>query len=131
MYTEQIVEHFLNPRNVGRMQDPDAVGIIGDPACGDCVKMYLKIKDETIIDIKHEVFGCPAAIATTSIFTEFIKGRSLRDACMLTGIEVADALGGLSDAKMHCSNLAVQAFQPALLDYLLKQTEDEHAAGNS
>lgn len=111
------MDHFFNPRNVGVIKDADAVGEVGNPKCGDIMKMYLKIKDDVIVDVKFQTFGCGAAIATSSMVTELIKGKTIKEAKEITNKEVAKALDGLPPIKMHCSNLAEEAVKSALENY--------------
>lgn len=113
-YTAKLIDHFQNPRNVGRIPRPDGVGVIGDPSCGDCLRIYIKVKDDRLHRIKFEVYGCPAAIATTSILTEMALGRTLDQALQIRPQDVAGALGGLSSGKMHCSNLGTAALYQAI-----------------
>ncbi|MDD4088166.1 MAG: Fe-S cluster assembly scaffold protein NifU [Tissierellia bacterium] len=120
MYTEIVMDHFKNPRNAGSMENPDGVGQVGNPKCGDIMKMYLRIKDDIIEDVKFETFGCGSAIASSSIATELIKGKSIHEAVELTNKAVVEALGGLPPVKVHCSVLAEQAVKSALYDYSLK-----------
>ncbi|HBC31797.1 MAG TPA: Fe-S cluster assembly scaffold protein NifU [Clostridiales bacterium] len=121
MYTEIVMDHFRNPRNVGNMENPDGVGQVGNPKCGDIMKIYLKInKDEIIEDVKFETFGCGSAIASSSIATEMIKGKSIHEAVELSNKAVVEALGGLPPVKIHCSVLAEQAVKSALYDYAQK-----------
>ncbi|NLY86339.1 MAG: Fe-S cluster assembly scaffold protein NifU [Tissierellia bacterium] len=117
MYSEKVMDHFMNPRNVGEIEDADGVGQVGNPKCGDIMKMYLKIKDGVIEDVKFKTFGCGSAIASSSMATELIKGKTIEEAMKLTNKAVADALDGLPPIKMHCSVLAEQAIKSALLDY--------------
>ena len=117
MYSEKVMDHFNNPRNVGEIEDADAVGEVGNPSCGDIMKMYLKIDDDVINDIKFQTFGCGAAIATSSIVTVMARGKKLSEALELTKDEVADALDGLPAQKMHCSNLATDALKDAINNY--------------
>ena len=117
MYTDKVMDHFQNPRNVGEIEAPDGVGEVGNPVCGDIMKMYLKIKDDRIEDIKFKTFGCGAAIATSSMVTEMVKGKTLDEALAVTREAVAEALGGLPPNKMHCSNLAADAVHKAIEDY--------------
>ena len=117
LYTQTVMDHFMHPRNVGEIADADGVGEVGNAKCGDIMKMYLKIKDNKIEDVKFETFGCGSAIASSSIATEMIKGRTLEDALALTNQEVVDALGGLPAHKLHCSVLAEEAIKKALQDY--------------
>jgi nitrogen fixation NifU-like protein len=115
------MEHFRNPRNVGTIEDADGVGNVGNPVCGDVMQMMIKVKDNRIVDIKFQTMGCGAAIATSSISTEMVKGKTLDEARELTNKAVAEALGGLPATKMHCSNLAADAIHQAIDDYLSKQ----------
>ena len=117
LYTETVMDHFMHPRNVGEIADADGVGEVGNAKCGDIMKMYLKIKDNRIEDVKFETFGCSSAIASSSIATEMIKGRTLEDALALTNQEVVDALGGLPAHKLHCSVLAEESIKSAIKDY--------------
>jgi nitrogen fixation NifU-like protein len=119
------MEHFTNPRNVGVIEDADGVGKIGNPMCGDVMEMFIKVKDDHIEDVKFRTFGCGAAIATSSIATEMIKGKSLDEAVNLSNKAVADALGGLPAQKMHCSNLAADAVRAAVDDYWSKQKNEK------
>ncbi|WP_027363486.1 Fe-S cluster assembly scaffold protein NifU [Desulfotruncus alcoholivorax] len=121
MYTEKVMDHFENPRNVGEIPDADGVGQVGNPTCGDIMKIYLKIKDGIIEDIKFKTFGCGAAIATSSMVTEMAKGKTIEEALKLSNKAVAEALGGLPPKKMHCSNLAADALHAAIKDYESKQ----------
>jgi nitrogen fixation NifU-like protein len=116
------MDHFANPRNVGELPDADGVGEVGNPACGDIMKMFIKVRDNVIVDVKFKTFGCGAAIATSSISTEMIKGKTLDDALKLTNKAVAEALDGLPPSKMHCSVLAEEAIEAAIDDYLKKTT---------
>ncbi|MGE5552006.1 MAG: Fe-S cluster assembly scaffold protein NifU [Bacteroidota bacterium] len=117
MYTDKVMDHFQNPRNVGEIQAPDGVGEVGNPVCGDIMKIYLKVKDDRIEDVKFKTFGCGAAIATSSMATEMVKGKTLDEALAVTREAVAEALGGLPPNKMHCSNLAADAVHKAIEDY--------------
>ena len=120
LYSETVMDHFRNPRNVGVLDDADGVGEVGNAKCGDIMKIYLKIEDNVIVDVKFETFGCGSAIASSSMATEMIKGKSIEDALALTNKEVVDALGGLPAHKMHCSVLAEEAIKNALKDYFDK-----------
>lgn len=122
MYSQKVIEHFQNPRNVGEIEDADGIGTVGNPSCGDIMKMFIKIENNIITDVKFQTFGCGAAIATSSITTELVKGKSIDEAIKLTRNEVADALGGLPPIKMHCSNLATDALNAAIEDYRSKQS---------
>lgn len=118
MYSEIVMDHFRNPRNSGRMENPDGVGQVGNPKCGDIMKIYLKINENEIIeDVKFETFGCGSAIASSSIATEMIKGKSVHEAVELSNKAVVEALGGLPPVKIHCSVLAEQAVKSALYNY--------------
>jgi len=117
MYSDLVLEHFANPRNVGAIPDANGVGLVGNPVCGDTMKMFIKVKDDRIDDIKFQTFGCGAAIATSSMITEMVKGKTLEEARKITNKAVAEALGGLPPVKMHCSNLAADAVHKAIDDY--------------
>jgi len=121
MYSKEVMDHFMNPRNVGEIEGPSGVGEKGNPTCGDIMKMYIKVgeKDskEIIEDIKFQTFGCGAAVATSSMITEMVKGKTLDEAEEITNQKVAEALGGLPPVKMHCSNLAADALHDAIEDY--------------
>jgi nitrogen fixation NifU-like protein len=121
MYSELVMQHFSNPSNVGIIEDADGVGKVGNPMCGDVMEMFIKVKDNRIEDVKFRTFGCGAAIATSSIATEMIKGKPLDEAVKLSNKAVADALGGLPAQKMHCSNLAADAVRAAVEDYRSRQ----------
>ncbi|UMZ75472.1 iron-sulfur cluster assembly scaffold protein [Natranaerofaba carboxydovora] len=118
MYSEKVIEHFSNPRNAGSIDIPDGVAAIGDPSCGDFLRIYIKVKDNCIDDIKFEVFGCPAAIATSSITTELAKGKKLNEALLISSKNIIDSLGGLPKPKLHCSILGAKALHEAIKDYL-------------
>lgn len=122
-YSEKVMEHFNHPRNVGEIVDADGVGQVGNPVCGDIMKMYLKIENGVIVDVKFKTFGCGSAIATSSMATEMIKGKTIQEALKLTNAAVAEALDGLPTHKMHCSVLAEEAVKAALADYYTKQGE--------
>lgn len=119
-FSNKVIEHFTSPRNVGIMDGADGVGSFGDPGCGDFLKIYIKIKDNIISDISFKVFGCVAAIATSSMATELVKGKTLDDALKLTDKDIADALDGLPENKMHCSVLGASAIKNAIEDYYAK-----------
>jgi nitrogen fixation NifU-like protein len=121
-YSEKVMDHFANPRNVGEMADASGVGTVGNPVCGDVMKMYIKVEGDIITDVRFQTFGCGAAIATSSISTEMIRGKRLDEALQLTNKAVAEALDGLPPMKMHCSALAEQAVRAAIDDYLKKTT---------
>lgn len=120
LYSEKVMDHFKNPRNVGYIENADAVGEVGNAKCGDIMKIYLKIEDETIVDVKFETFGCGSAIASSSMATEMIKGKKLSEALALTNKAVTEALDGLPAHKIHCSVLAEQAIKSALKNYYIK-----------
>ncbi len=117
MYSEKVLDHFKNPRNVGEMEKADGEGTVGNPVCGDMMTMYIKVKDDKIEDITFKTFGCGAAIATSSMTTELAKGLTLDEALEVTRQDVADALDGLPPVKMHCSNLAADALHDAIKNY--------------
>jgi len=123
MYTEEVMENFSNPKNVGEIEDADGIGQVGNTTCGDIMKIYIKVKDNIIEDIKFKTFGCGAAIATSSKATELVKGKTIEEAEKLTNKAVAEALGGLPGPKMHCSNLAADALHKAIEDYKEKQVK--------
>ena len=124
MYSEKVIDHFSNPRNVGEIENADGVGTVGNSKCGDIMRMYLKVDDNGVItDCKFKTFGCGAAIATSSIATEMIKGKTLKEALKLTNKAVAEALDGLPPVKMHCSLLAEEAVKAAVEDYMKKHPE--------
>ncbi|MEM2870077.1 MAG: Fe-S cluster assembly scaffold protein NifU [Thermoplasmata archaeon] len=124
MYSEKVMDHFMNPRNMGEMKDADGVGKVGNPTCGDLMFVYIKVKDDVITDIKFKTFGCGAAIATSSMVTELAKGKTLDEALRITRADIASELGGLPPVKMHCSNLAADALHAAIKDYLEKNGRD-------
>ena len=117
MYTDKVMEHFKNPRNMGEIPDADGIGTVGNPVCGDLMTMYIKVKDNRIEDIKFKTYGCGAAIATSSMTTELAKGKTLDEAMKISRASVADSLGGLPKVKMHCSNLAADALHAAIEDH--------------
>ena len=124
MYSEKVIDHFSNPRNVGEIENADGVGTVGNSKCGDIMRMYLKVDDSGVItDVKFKTFGCGAAIATSSMATEMIKGKTLKEALKLTNKAVAEALDGLPPVKMHCSLLAEEAVKAAVEDYMKKHPE--------
>lgn len=117
LYTETVMDHFMHPRNVGSIENADGVGEVGNAKCGDIMKMYLKIRDNVIEDVKFETFGCGSAIASSSVATEMIKGKTIEEALAVTNKQVVDALGGLPAYKLHCSVLAEEAIKSAVKDY--------------
>jgi nitrogen fixation NifU-like protein len=125
LYSEKVMDHFRNPRNVGVIEDANGIGEVGNAKCGDIMKMYLKIEDDIVKDVKFETFGCGSAIASSSMATELIKGKPVSEARQLTNKAVAEALDGLPDYKMHCSVLAQEAIESALKDYESRQEKKE------
>lgn len=116
-YSEKVIDHYQNPRNVGKIEDADGTGVVGNPVCGDMMMITIRVRDERIEDIKFKTFGCAAAIATTSMVTELVKGKTLEEALQVTNRDVAEALGGLPPIKIHCSLLAEEAIKAAIEDY--------------
>jgi nitrogen fixation NifU-like protein len=116
-YTEAVVDHYQNPRNLGDLEDPDGVGVVGNPTCGDMMQIQIKVQDGRIADVKFKTFGCGAAIATTSVATELIKGKTLEEALQVTNQDVMNVLGGLPPVKVHCSLLAEEAIRAAVEDF--------------
>ncbi len=125
MYSEKVMEHFRNPRNMGEIPDADGVGTVGNPVCGDMMYIYIKVQDDRIADIKFKTFGCGAAIATSSMITELAKGKTLEEAMRITRKDVAESLDGLPPIKMHCSNLAADGLRAAIEDYLGKKEKQK------
>nr|WP_236639422.1 MULTISPECIES: Fe-S cluster assembly scaffold protein NifU [unclassified Pelosinus] len=121
MYTDKVMDHFTNPRNVGEIENPSGVGEVGNAKCGDIMRIYLDVKDGIIKDVKFKTFGCGAAIATSSMVTELVMGKTLDEALKISNDAVAEALDGLPPAKMHCSNLAADALHEAIKDYISKK----------
>lgn len=117
MYSEKVVEHYTNPRNVGEIENADGIGEVGNPICGDVMKIYLKIENEIIKDVKFKTYGCGAAIAASSVTTEMIKGKTIKEALEITNEQVVEELGGLPPIKLHCSVLAEEAIKTAIADY--------------
>jgi len=124
MYSDKVMDHFANPRNVGELEDANAVGEVGNAKCGDIMKIYMKIENGVIEDVKFKTYGCGAAVATSSMATEMVKGKTVEEALALTNRAVADALDGLPPVKMHCSVLAEEAIKAALTDYYTRQGID-------
>lgn len=120
MYSEKVMDHFMNPRNMGEIENPDGVGMVGNPVCGDMMKIMIKVQDDRIVDVKFKTFGCGAAIATSSMATELVKGKTIEEALEVTNKAVAQALDGLPPVKMHCSVLAEDGIRAAINDYLVK-----------
>lgn len=125
MYTERLIEHFTNPRNVGVIENADGMGIVGDPECGDFIRIYIRVKKDRIEEVTFEACGCPASIATTSVLTELAEGKTLDQAFMITEMDVVRALNGLPDPKIHCSNLGTAALRQAILYYRQKKERGE------
>ncbi len=124
MYSDKVMDHFTNPRNVGEIKDADGIGEVGNAKCGDIMKIYLKVEDSIITDVKFKTYGCGSAIASSSMATEMIKGKTVQEALSVTNKAVAEALDGLPPVKMHCSVLAEQAIKKALQDYAMKNKLD-------
>lgn len=124
MYTQKVMDHFMNPRNVGEIENADGVGEVGNAKCGDIMRIYLDIDGDVIKDVKFKTFGCGAAVATSSMVTEMVKGKTIQEAMQVTNAAVAEALDGLPPAKMHCSNLAADALHEAIKDYQNKQKKE-------
>ena len=124
-YSQKVMDHFMNPRNVGEIEDADGIGEEGNPICGDMMTFYIKVKDNHLEDVKFKTFGCGAAIAVSSMVSEMAKGRTLEEAMKITPKSVADELEGLPKQKFHCSNLGAQALNKAIQDYLSKKQEAE------
>jgi nitrogen fixation protein NifU and related proteins len=125
MYTDLVMDHFTNPRNVGEIEDADGVGQIGNPVCGDVMRISIAVVDDRIADVKFKTFGCGAAVATSSMVTEMVMGKTLEEAADISNKAVAEALGGLPPNKMHCSNLAADALHLAIQDYLVKNGRED------
>lgn len=117
MYSDKVMDHFKNPRNIGEIENADGIGVVGNPTCGDVMNIYIKVKDNKLEDIKFKTFGCGAAVATSSMITELAKGKTLDEALEITKNDIADALEGLPPVKMHCSNLAADGLKAAIEDY--------------
>jgi nitrogen fixation NifU-like protein len=131
MYSEKVMDHFQNPRNVGEIENADGIGTEGNPTCGDLMTIYIKVEDNIITDIKFKTFGCGAAIATSSMITEMAVGKTIEEALKISRNDVADELEGLPPVKMHCSNLAADALRAAIADYKMKQAEKEQSGKKS
>lgn len=129
-YSKKVMEHFKNPRNVGEIENPDGIGHVGNPVCGDIMELYIKVEDGIIIDAKFKTFGCGAAIATSSMVTEIVKGKSIEEALRISNKTVAEALDGLPALKMHCSVLAEDALKLAIEDYFNKSKKREDSSRN-
>ena len=125
MYTEQVMDHFMNPRNVGEIEDASGVGTVGNAKCGDIMRIYIKVENDVIVDVKFKTFGCGAAIATSSRATEMVMGKTIDEALKVTNKMVAESLGGLPEVKIHCSVLAEEALHAAIQDYKDKQLAGE------
>lgn len=125
LYSEKVMEHFRHPRNVGEMKNPDGIGHVGNPICGDIMELYIKVNNNKIIDAKFKTFGCGAAIATSSMITEMVKGKTIEEALKISNKAVVEALDGLPPVKMHCSVLAKDALKSAIDDYLAKKGKEK------
>lgn len=123
MYSKKVMDHFMNPRNVGELKDADGVGEVGNPVCGDVMTFYIRVKNGIITDVRFKTFGCGAAIAVSSIVSEMAKGKTVEEAMKITNKSVVDELGGLPPLKLHCSNLGADALRKALENYLAKKKE--------
>ncbi|RJE48343.1 MULTISPECIES: Fe-S cluster assembly scaffold protein NifU [unclassified Dehalobacter] len=123
MYSEKVIDHFTNPRNVGDIENANGVGQVGNAKCGDIMRISMVVENDVIKDIKFKTFGCGAAVATSSMVTEMVKGKSVNEALDISNAAVAEALGGLPEAKLHCSNLAADAVHEAIKDYIQKKTK--------
>ncbi len=121
MYSKKVMDHFMNPRNIGEIPDADGVGTVGNPVCGDLMTVYIKVEDDRLTEVKFKTFGCGAAIATSSMVTELAKGKTIEEALKITRGDVAESLDGLPPIKMHCSNLAADALHAAIKNYLEKK----------
>ena len=124
LYSGKVMEHFSNPRNMGEIKNADGIGTVGNPVCGDLMTIYIKVKDNLLVDIKFKTFGCAAAIATSSMITEMAKGKKLDEALYITREDIAEELEGLPPVKMHCSNLAAEALHNAIKDYRSRNTKE-------
>lgn len=129
LYSEKVMDHFTHPRNVGEIPDADDVGTVGNAKCGDIMQMFIKVKDNIIVDVKFKTFGCGAAIATSSMATELVKGKSIDEALKLTNAAVVEALEGLPPVKIHCSVLAEEAIKAAITDYYKRNGIDKEVPG--
>lgn len=129
MYSDKVMDHFMNPRNVGEIENADGIGKVGNPTCGDLMMIFIKVDNDIIEDVKFKTFGCGAAIATSSMITELAKGKSIEDALKISRGDVADELDGLPPIKMHCSNLAAEALQAAIEDYKERKAGKEDTEG--
>jgi nitrogen fixation NifU-like protein len=125
MYSEKVMLHFMNPHNMGEIENPSGVGVVGNPVCGDLMQIQIKVKDGILTDVKFKTFGCGAAIATSSMVTDLAKGKTIEEALKITRNDVAESLEGLPPVKMHCSNLAADALHVAIEDYLKKEGRGE------
>ena len=125
MYTEQVMDHFMHPRNVGEIENPSGVGEVGNAQCGDIMKIFIKVENNVIVDVKFKTYGCGAAIATSSRATEMVMGKTIEEALAITNKQVAESLGGLPPVKLHCSVLAEEALHAAIQDYKEKQARGE------
>lgn len=131
MYSDKVIEHFQNPRNVGEIPDYDGMGKVGSPVCGDMMEVYIKVENGRLVDIKYKTFGCGAAVASGSMGTEMVKGKTIEEALSITDQQVAEALDGLPEEKMHCSNLAADGIRAAIEDYLSRAGGGTGTAGEA
>ena len=122
LFTDEVIDHFSNPRNVGEMEDANGIGDAGDPGCGDTMRLYIKVEDDLIIDVSFKICGCVAALASASVTTVLVKGKTIDEALMITNKDISDALGGLPEQKLHCSVLGAEAIRNAVADYRSKIT---------
>ena len=130
MYSDKVMLHFMNPHNMGEIENPSGVGVVGNPVCGDLMQIQIKVEDGVLADVKFKTFGCGAAIATSSMVTDLAKGKTIEEALKITRNDVAESLEGLPPVKMHCSNLAADALHAAIEDYLKKEGRGEWLNGN-
>ena len=122
LFTDEVIDHFSNPRNAGEMEDANGIGDAGDPGCGDTMRLYIKVEDDRIIDVSFKICGCVAALASASVTTVLVKGKTIDEALMITNTDISDALGGLPEQKLHCSVLGAEAIRNAVADYRSKIT---------
>jgi nitrogen fixation NifU-like protein len=122
LFTDEVIDHFSNPRNAGEMEDANGIGNAGDPGCGDTMRLYIKVEDDLIIDVSFKICGCVAALASASVTTVLVKGKTIDEALMITNTDISDALGGLPEQKLHCSVLGAEAIRNAVADYRSKIT---------
>ena len=126
-YSKKVLEHFFSPKNAGQIENPSGVGEIGDPNCGDFLRVYIKVEDEKVTDVKYQIRGCPASIACASAMTELVMGKDLEDVMMITDEDIVNELGGLPEFKIHCSALAASGLHKAIMDYFERKFREERA----